>query len=272
MKPPYFEPLGASTYTPPNTRLSQRPDIDHEEKYQGTEENNSLMQQLLGNMIEIESHETLLSENTEAMSAEETDSEELFFPLFSCQPVHVELQQVDRSDEMSLQVASMQVVDHDETDPAFAALIAASVMDYDEIIKQSAWTYKPQQCTHRVVHVPATEQAIPRKKKRKSQQCRAFQRTVKEKGLQVEPKMRHPQTVGGWPGWPGVRTCFAIITKIHGKDLKKNIKREGSFPKGKKKLGGPKGPPAVKSRTMTLDKKDVPNNKTSNVSVPKTVS
>ncbi|KAL0087811.1 hypothetical protein J3Q64DRAFT_1734645 [Phycomyces blakesleeanus] len=244
LKPPGSFP----TIVQPNTRVSNRSDIyDRQEENDtsdaDTQRMDALMQHLMGNSIEMEEDEDEdeaedkedveesekveepMSETEAAEAAkpeeEENELEAFSFKLFSSKQVtKISLQGVDRGDEMAAEVARQQVVDHDEDDPEFAALIAASAVSYDQIMEQSKQSYGLAQSTH-VVNVPLVGEPKQKHKKRKSKECRAFNRAVKAGTIKPEPRMRNPQIPNGWPGWPGIRTCFAIITKIN-KDLKRN--------------------------------------------------
>ncbi|KAI9009962.1 hypothetical protein CLU79DRAFT_774758 [Phycomyces nitens] len=231
------KPLGSfPAIVQPNTRVSNRSDIydDQEETSDADAERmNALMQQLMGNSMEIEEEEEESNgeqemsavaddENDEPKENEDEDELQGFsFKLFSSKQVtKISLQGVDRGDEMSAEVARQQVVDHDEEDPEFAALVAASAVSYDQIMEQSRQSYGLAQSTH-VMNIPLADEPKLKRKKRKSKQCREYNRAVKAGTIQPEPRMRNPQVPNGWPGWPGIRTCFAIITKFS-KDLKCN--------------------------------------------------
>lgn len=186
---------------------------------------------------------------------DQQQEEEFTFQLFSSKPVaKVNISEKDneaeRLKELIASAAQQRSVDHDmESDADFIAQINQAAISFDDIMTQSQWAYPALRLPHRVIPAGSssssptttTEKSKPR---RKSKKRRDFEKAVRQGRIVVSPNMRDPQTPGGWPGWPGNRTRYAIITNIE-KDLKVNKKAGNtSFKRG----GGRGGATATRGR------------------------
>lgn len=155
----------------------------------------------------------------------EEDEEEFAFKLFSTESVakvSIKANDNETADALAQQIANLQQIDHDETDPAFMAQVAQASISYDTIMQQSHWPYPALQLPKRVLHLPSnTSDSAPTipsttattKPKRKSKKRRDYEKAVKEGRIVPKPNMRDPRTPGGWPGYPGARDPCVIIAE-----------------------------------------------------------
>lgn len=173
-------------------------------------------------------------EDEASSTTNDQQEEEFTFQLFSSKPVaKVNISEKDneaeRLAELIATAAQQRSVDHDmETDADFIAQINEAAVSFDDIMTQSQWAYPALRLPHRVIpagsslssaSASTTEKSKEKQQRRKSKKRRDFEKAVRQGRIVVAPNMRNPQTPGGWPGWPGNRTRYAIITNIE-KDLK----------------------------------------------------
>ncbi|CAO3649273.1 unnamed protein product [Cunninghamella blakesleeana] len=220
--------------TLPNTKISNRNDIfnsDQNESQNIDEDAAKRMNELMNIMImnnevdqqseEEQVKEVKMEDIHESEEEEKEEEEEFTFRLFSTgTPKKVSLKENtdDQMDYISQQVANKQELEFNEKDPELLVKINQAVIDYDDIIKQSTWSYPTLRLPKRVITISSSkkdkekdnnDKSSINKKKRKSKKRRDFEKAVKEGRIQFDPHARNPEIHG--PGWPYSKTPCAII-------------------------------------------------------------